>query len=334
MTARRTAVNLVCASSLGLAAIGLAGCSAAPDPAGSSTSTSMTSTATSTSTSATPPGSGSSTTSGTGSATSTSTGTSTATGTGTTSTTATGTESPTSTASSTTSPSATSTSSSTTTASPSPTSPKPKPTPSTPPPLTDTSTMKPGDSGAAVKRMQQRLSDLGYWLGTPDGEYGGLTTQAVLALQKTAGLGRDGVYGPNTRAALDRGVRPKLVVGGNGVQINLATQVLTIVEGGAIRVILNTSTGSGQTYVSQGQTKVAVTPKGTFSIFREVNGPDPSPLGMLYRSKYFNGGIAVHGYSSVPAYPASHGCARVSNPAIDMIWAKGLMPIGRTVVVF
>lgn len=193
--------------------------------------------------------------------------------------------------------------------------------------------MKQGDKGPAVQRMQQRLSDLGYWLGTPDGEFGYLTSQAVMALQKTAGLGRDGVYGPATKAALDKGIRPTLHVSGTAVQINLATQVLTVVENGAIVAILNTSTGSGQTYVSQGQTKTAITPKGTFSVIYEVNGLDHGPLGTLYRSKYFVGGIAVHGYTSVPAYPASHGCARVSNQAMDMIWARNLMPMGRTVVV-
>lgn len=195
--------------------------------------------------------------------------------------------------------------------------------------------MKPGDRGAAVQRMQQRLSDLGYWLGTPDGDYGYNTTQAVMALQKTAGLGRDGIYGPATRAALDRGVRPTVVVSGNAVQIDIARQVLTIVENGAIVAIVNTSTGNGETYISgNGQPAVATTPRGTFSVILQIDGLDKGPLGDLWRPKYFRGGYAVHGSASVPAYPASHGCARVSNAVMDMIWARDLMPMGRTVVVF
>ena len=244
-------------------------------------------------------------------------------------TTTTGTTSGTTTGTSTTSPRPSATPKPTATP-PNPTGPKP----TTPPPLSDSSTMKQGDSGPAVLRMQQKLSDLGYWLGTPDGDFGYLTSQAVMALQKTAGLGRDGVYGPATKAALDAGTRPKLVVSGDAVQVNLATQVLTVVEKGAIVAILNTSTGSGQNYVSQGVTKTAITPRGTFRVIFEVNGNDVGPLGTLYRSKYFVGGIAVHGYTSVPAVPASHGCARVSNQAMDMIWARNLMPMGRTVVVF
>jgi lipoprotein-anchoring transpeptidase ErfK/SrfK len=58
-----------------------------------------------------------------------------------------------------------------------------------------------------------------------------------------------------------------------------------------------------------------------------------APLGRLYRPVYFYGGYAVHGSGSIPAYPASHGCARVSNPAIDMIWRENLMPDGLRVLV-
>ena len=34
-------------------------------------------------------------------------------------------------------------------------------------------------------------------------------------------------------------------------------------------------------------------------------------LGGLYNPFYFNGGIVVHGYVSVPIGPASHGCVRI-----------------------
>jgi len=55
-------------------------------------------------------------------------------------------------------------------------------------------------------------------------------------------------------------------------------------------------------------------------------------LGALYRPRYFHrDGIAVHGSSSVPAHPASHGCVRVSEPAMDWIWSGDLMPIGSSV---
>ena len=53
--------------------------------------------------------------------------------------------------------------------------------------------------------LQQRLAELGYWLGEPDGTYGGLTTQAVLALQGVAGIDRDG---PRRGADLGGAQRP------------------------------------------------------------------------------------------------------------------------------
>ncbi|GAA2158694.1 L,D-transpeptidase family protein [Pedococcus bigeumensis] len=221
----------------------------------------------------------------------------------------------------------------TTTAAPKPTSkPTPKPTPKPVP--TEGDTLHAGDTGPYVRQVQQRLSALGYWNGSADGVYGGLTSQAVMALQKAAGLGRDGVFGPATRRALQNGVRPQSRIGGSGIEIDKARQLLLVVRGGRVTMILNTSTGSGERYTSQGFTRTALTPSGTFSTFRAVNHLDKGPLGDLWRPRYFNGGIAVHGAGNVPGYPASHGCARVSNPAMDMIWANDIMPIGGRVTVY
>lgn len=245
-------------------------------------------------------------------------------------------------------PSATDTPSSTsTTATPSSTAaptpsttakPKPQPTPSTTPkpkptPTVNPNLIRPGDKGPEVLAVQKRLGELGYWLGTADGTYGDLTAQAVLALQKVAGIGRDGTLGPATKKALDDGVRPKPNSTADGMEIDLARQVITLVRGGKVTMILNTSTGSGQTYTQQGSQHVASTPKGSFTTFRSVDGEDKAPLGVLWRPRYFNQGIAVHGYTSVPAYPASHGCARVSNQAMNMIWSQNLMPINGRVTV-
>ncbi|WP_457253736.1 L,D-transpeptidase family protein [Pedococcus sp. P5_B7] len=222
----------------------------------------------------------------------------------------------------------------TATATPKPTT-KPTPPKPTPKPVpTEGDTLHSGDQGPYVRQVQQRLSALGYWNGSADGVYGGLTSQAVMALQKTAGLGRDGVFGPATRRALQNGVRPQSRIGGSGIEIDKARQLLLVVRGGSVTMVLNTSTGSGEQYTSEGNTRTALTPAGTFSTFRSVNHLDKGPLGDLWRPRYFNGGIAVHGAGNVPGYPASHGCARVSNPAMDMIWANEIMPIGGRVTVY
>ena len=190
-------------------------------------------------------------------------------------------------------------------------------------------TLKPGATGAAVLSLQQRLSNLGYWLGTPDGTFGDSTEQAVWALQKAAGLSRTGTVGPQTQAALAAGVLPQpRSTSGYVIEVDLEDDLVMFVTNGKIDEVLNTSTGGGYTYTQDGVTSVATTPTGHFSIYRQVNGLVVDSLGSLWRPKFFDAGFAIHGDTSVPPEPVSHGCARVSNEAINWIWANNLAPIG------
>lgn len=196
-------------------------------------------------------------------------------------------------------------------------------------------TLRVGSHGAQVLALQRRLSVLGYWLGTADGEFGDLTRQAVVTIQKVAGLSRDGICGPVTWLRVDSGTRPRArSTRGHVVEIRKATQTLVIADAGVVRRIYNTSTGSGQRYLQGGTWHIAVTPSGTYRVFRRVNAWDSGPLGSLYRPEYFNGGIAVHGYTSVPSTPASHGCCRVSLKAMDNLWGVGGIQVGTTVLVY
>ena len=212
----------------------------------------------------------------------------------------------------------------TTTAAPTTTTTPPPTTTSTAlpsaPPATDGS-LHPGADTPEVVDLQQRLTELGFWLGEPRGGYGKLTTQAVMAFQKANDLERDGIAGPATRAALAIATRPTPQSIADGVEIDLARQLLFLVDGGEVRWVLNTSTGAAGTR----------TPRGTFAVDREIDGVRHAPLGDLYRPKYFNGGIAVHGAASIPGYPASHGCARLSNSAMDLLWESGLVGVGTAV---
>jgi peptidoglycan hydrolase-like protein with peptidoglycan-binding domain len=195
--------------------------------------------------------------------------------------------------------------------------------------------LKSGAKGADVLALQERLAELGYWNGKADGKFGSTTQQAVFALQKAAGIGRDGTVGPKTRKALDQGVRPKArSTEGHVIEISLSKQVLMIVDDGKVEQILNTSTGSNEHYEYQGQTYLADTPSGRFKVGRQIDGWRHGPLGPLWRPKYFNGGIAVHGAPSVPAYPASHGCARVSISAMNWIWSNDIIPLKTRVWVY
>ena len=168
-----------------------------------------------------------------------------------------------------------------------------------------------GESGPEVEALQERLAAVGYWHGQSDGDYGQLTRQAVMAFQKAEGLARDGIAGPGTQAAVAAAERPAPhEPDGDHVEIDLARQILLVVEGGQTRWVLNTSTGNGEAYPSpSGGTSVATTPTGRFAVEREIDGVRHAPLGDLYRPKYFVGGIAIHGAGQIPATPASHGCA-------------------------
>jgi peptidoglycan hydrolase-like protein with peptidoglycan-binding domain len=231
----------------------------------------------------------------------------------------------------------------TTTAPPQTTTTAPPQTTTTLPPETTTTlppdpaadgTLRLDESGESVLALQQRLVDLGYWMGEPDGTYGQLTRQAVMAFQKVEGLSRDGIAGPATQERLAVAARPA-ARGSDGIEIDLDRQVLFVVRGGQVTWAINTSTGNGEAYTSStGGQAIAATPPGRFHVQREIDGLREAPLGVLYRPKYFNGGIAVHGSGSIPANPASHGCARVTNAAMDMLWSSGAAEIGTSVWVY
>ena len=62
----------------------------------------------------------------------------------------------------------------------------------------DYSTLRPGDEGSAVKEMQNKLHDLGYYDGKINGIYSSLTSDAVRAFQSNNGLKVDGIAGKDT----------------------------------------------------------------------------------------------------------------------------------------
>jgi len=165
-----------------------------------------------------------------------------------------------------------------------------------------------------VKALQERLAELGYDVGTPDGKWGAQTTYALMAFQKVEGLSRDGQDGPQTQAALATASKPgPMVPGGaaNRIEIDVERQVMFHWVGGSLARILPVSTGNNERYCVDGECSVAVTPGGSFRIGRKAAGLEVAPLGELWWPMYFNGGIAIHGSPSVPAYPASHGCIRI-----------------------
>ena len=196
----------------------------------------------------------------------------------------------------------------------------------------------PGDRGADVERLQRGLRRAGYWLPGVDGAYGPRTRDAVIALQKATGLPRTGEVDQRTWDRLQNNPAPPRPQSSSGrvIEIDLRRDLLTIVENGRVRWAFHVSTGHGQTYTFEGSTYRATTTTGRMRITRQIDGIREAARGRLYRPKYFDDtrGIAIHGYPSVPTQPASSGCVRISNPAMDFLWSSGLAPVGTPVWVY
>ena len=194
--------------------------------------------------------------------------------------------------------------------------------------------LRQGDVGGDVASLERRLAAQKADVGRVDGVFDYDLKHAVLAFQKSQGLPRTGVYDRATSSRLAAPVAVKLRYpsAGRAVEIDLRKQVLYLSQGGVLQRIVDISSGSNQLYESEGVTYRATTPLGRFRVLRKIDGVRVSRLGELYRPAYFFQGWAIHGSNSVPIYPASHGCIRVTNPAQDRLF--GLLTIGTPVTVY
>lgn len=75
---------------------------------------------------------------------------------------------------------------------------RPTPRPTATPIIKDNVFLQKGSSGIDVRRMQQRLIDLGYLSGTPNGRFDEMTEAAVYAFQNRNTSYSDGIAGPKT----------------------------------------------------------------------------------------------------------------------------------------
>jgi hypothetical protein len=84
--------------------------------------------------------------------------------------------------------------------------------------------------------------------------------------------------------------------------------VLALIENGKVLRAYTTSSGAS----------VTPTVLGNFRFYMKTIGTNEK--GMV-DSSYFIRGYAIHGYASVPTYPASHGCLRVPIPDAYAIYS-------------
>jgi L,D-transpeptidase-like protein len=156
-----------------------------------------------------------------------------------------------------------------------------------------------GKCGPVVVGFKKAMRKMGYIAN--DGRcFGGKTARGVLAYRKVNGMSRSYRAGKGLvkRVFAGRGGYEVRHPGaGRHVEAPLGKQVLIFAEGNKPTAIYPISSGKSST----------PTVTGHFQFIRTE--PGYNSHGMYY-SFYFYGGYAVHGYESVPDYPASHGCIR------------------------
>jgi len=97
-------------------------------------------------------------------------------------------------------------------------------------------------------------------------------------------------------------------------------------------IVLPVSTGNDKLFMSDGQESIAYTPRGRFVVYEKSFGWENGQLGSVYYANYISGGVAIHGYLTVPNQPASHGCIRI--PMFAAREVSKFLKLGTIVLVY
>lgn len=183
-------------------------------------------------------------------------------------------------------------------------------------------TQKIGSEGALVVLLESQLDKLRYPCGEVDGVYDERTRDAVMAFEKVERLSRDGIAGPEVWQKVfgAQTPAPRLSAPGTRLEVDLTRQVVFVVRENVVTEIIHCSTG-----------KVG-TPPGHGKVWLMQTGWQECSVGWMFYPCYFYPHIAIHGSSSVPPWPASHGCIRTPNWIAP--WVYSQLSMGMSVDVY
>jgi lipoprotein-anchoring transpeptidase ErfK/SrfK len=170
-------------------------------------------------------------------------------------------------------------------------------------------------SSSSTSRLQEALKDKGFYRGSVNGVYDTKTKHAVMAFRKEIGASRSYSWSNSLWDELDIYQAPYTEYDEpDRVEVNLAKQTAHLFRDGRLVATFPVSSGNGERYFANGVWKVANTPTGNFEVYRHASGWYESSLGLGFMLSpwFFVGGIALHGSTEVPPYPASHGCIRLT----------------------
>ena len=186
---------------------------------------------------------------------------------------------------------------------------------------------------ALTREAERRLSDMGYWTGSLDGLFDPATQSSLIAFQKWEGRPITGQLTLDELEAIRTSTSPKAREPGYAhVEVDVDRQVLLMIKEDGRARVLPISSGNDKPFMDEGQASIAHTPRGRFLVYDKVVGWEKGQFSAMYYSNYISGGVAIHGYHSVPSQPASHGCIRIPNFAAHEV--SKLMPIGTIVLVY
>ena len=174
--------------------------------------------------------------------------------------------------------------------------------------------------GPTALLFNQLLAKNGFHMGTISDHYDDSTALAIVALRKTNELPITDTYAPKLFGLLmsgDAGFKPVHDDPGRHVEVDISRQVMALVQDGKATDVFHVSTGAFGT------------PTGDYHFYEK--SPGYNAKGMYY-SVYYNAGYATHGYSSVPYYPASHGCVR--NPEAYSVFIYNWISLGDPMYVY
>ena len=185
-------------------------------------------------------------------------------------------------------------------------------------------TLTQGSTGKDVLALRARLAQLRVHVPAPSATFGGELYDSVVAFQKARGLARTGVVDAATWRALSQDAvpAPRYRSAGTHIEVSKGRQILMIVRDGEVLWYLPVSSGAG-----------GITPVGNYRILWKALATT-TWLGpaILYRTMTFHTHYAIHGFPSVPAYPASHGCVRIPIWIADWLYQQS--SVGERVYVY
>jgi lipoprotein-anchoring transpeptidase ErfK/SrfK len=182
-----------------------------------------------------------------------------------------------------------------------------------------------GMTGADVRALSRELARLRIRVPGVSASFSWSLFDSVIAFQKAYGLPRTGYVGRETWRMLGRAevVKPRFRGPTAHIEVDKTRQILLDVRQGTVVAVIPASSGA-----------TGNTPEGRHRIrWKALATTTWLGPAILYRTMTFYGdSFAIHGFPSVPPYPASHGCVRI--PIWTADWLYNRSPVGETVYVY